>query len=49
LIDQDAIVWAVDAAADGRTTVVTMRGSIEIGTAVAAAEQVRLVRVGGPA
>jgi flagella basal body P-ring formation protein FlgA len=49
LIDQDAIVWAVDAAADGRTTVVTMRGSIEIGTAVAAAEQVHLVRVDGPA
>jgi hypothetical protein len=47
LIDQIAVVWAVDPAADGRTTVVTMRGPIEIGTAVAAAEDVRLLRVEG--
>ena len=47
LLDHDAIVWAVDAAADGRTTVVTVRGPIEIGTAVAGAEHVRLLRVEG--
>ena len=47
LIAQDAMVWAVDEAGDGRTTVVTVRGPIEIGTAVAAAEDVRLVRVEG--
>jgi flagella basal body P-ring formation protein FlgA len=47
LIDEVAAVWAVDVAADGRTTVVTMRGPIEIGTAVATAEQVRVLRVEG--
>ena len=47
LIEGVAAVWAVDPAADGRTTVVTVRGPIEIGTAVAAAEHVRLLRVQG--
>ena len=47
LVDQDAVVWAVDEAGDGRTAVVTLRGPIDIGTAVAAAGQVRLVRVEG--
>lgn len=47
LVDQDAVVWAVDEASDGRTAVVTLRGPIDIGTAVAAAGQVRLVRVEG--
>ena len=47
LLDEVGAVWAVDSAADGRTTVVTVRGPIEIGTALAAAEDVRLLRVEG--
>ncbi|MCU1399851.1 MAG: putative rane protein [Acidimicrobiales bacterium] len=47
LVDDEAIVWAVDEAADGISTVVTLRGPIGLATQIAAASDVRLVRIVG--
>lgn len=46
LLDQPAVVWSVDKSPDGVSTIVTLRGSLSLSTAIAAADEIRLVRVG---
>ena len=45
LVDEGALVWAVDESADGAATIVTIRGSLSLATAIAAANEINLVRV----
>jgi hypothetical protein len=47
LLPEPAVVWSVDAAPDGASTVVTIRGPLSLATEVAAAVRVRLARVAG--
>ncbi|HRE03203.1 MAG TPA: SAF domain-containing protein [Ilumatobacteraceae bacterium] len=47
LLDPIAVVWSVVDARDGVSTVVTLRGSLELSTDIAAAASVRLARVEG--
>jgi hypothetical protein len=47
LVDEPAVVWAVDDGQDGVTTIVTLRASLTVATTVAGAAEVRLVRVEG--
>ena len=47
LLDDEAVVWAVDAAHDGIATVVTLRGPIGLATQIASAADVQLVRIVG--
>ena len=46
LLDQPAVVWSVEKSPDGVSTIVTLRGSLSLSTAIAAADEIRLVRVG---
>jgi Flp pilus assembly protein CpaB len=47
ILDDAAVVWSVDQADDASSTIVTVRGPLAIASAVAAAADVRLVRVDG--
>ncbi|MCU1366088.1 MAG: hypothetical protein JWN39_1727 [Ilumatobacteraceae bacterium] len=47
LADDEAVVWAVDEAPDGISTVVTLRGPIGLATQIASASDVQLVRIVG--
>jgi len=48
LVDEGALVWSVDESADGTSTIVTVRGSLSLATAIAAADRIDLVRVEAP-
>jgi len=47
MLDQEAVVWSVLAAPDGVSTVVTLRGPIELATSIASAAKVQLATVEG--
>ena len=47
LIEEPAVVWAVDAAPDGVDVVVTVRGPISLAAQMTSASVVQLVRVSG--
>jgi len=47
MLDEDAIVWSVQAAPDGVSTVVTVRGPIGLTTSIASAAKVQLATVEG--
>lgn len=47
LLEPVVVVWAVDPAPDGANAVVTLRGPLAIGAEIAAAAEVRLLRVEG--
>ena len=45
LIEEGALVWSVADSADGASTIVTVRGSLSLATAIASADEIDLVRV----
>jgi SAF domain len=47
MLDGDAIVWSVAAAPDGMSTVVTIRGALDLSAEVASAAKVQLALVEG--
>jgi flagella basal body P-ring formation protein FlgA len=47
MLEADAVVWAVDTAQDGISTIVTVRGPLSLATDVASAASLRLARVEG--
>jgi SAF domain len=47
LLDERAVVWSVDDSASGVAMIVTVRGTLTLATSIAAADEIRLVRVEG--